>query len=226
MTTKKIRRVSAQEGYDRWSETYDQTPNPVVRMDGRHTIPLLAPRPRERILDVGCGTGRHFAAMLAASSHAFGLDFSAGMLRIARRRSPGVPLVVADLQRQFPVRGKSFDAVLCALVGEHLKDLHLTFREMYEVLRPGGRLVFSVYHPEMAAAGIEANFQQEGVEFRLGAHRHTEEDYVNALDTVGFAGIQTQTFRGDDELVSTLPKARKYLGFPILLVLQAQKEKP
>lgn len=220
---KAIRHVGPREGYDRWADTYDETPNPVVRMDDRHTLRILAPKPAERILDAGCGTGRHFGALLAAGSRPVGVDFAAGMLRVARQRFPQVPLAVADLQRPLPVKDRTADAVLCSLVGEHLGDLRTAFQGMYDVLRPGGRLLFSAYHPEMAAAGIEANFQENGVEFRLGAYRHTVRDYSAMLEAVGFVTIRAHEFSGDEELVAALPKASKYLGFPVLLVLQATK---
>ncbi len=223
MTDRKIYHVSAQEGYDRWSKTYDRTPNPVVAMDERHTARLLAASPAERILDAGCGTGRHFRPMLQAGSLPYGLDFSYGMLQIARHRFPHIPLALADLQRSWPIRDESFDTVLCALVGEHLGDLRAAFSQMHDVLKPGGRLLFSVYHPEMAAAGIEANFEADGAEFRLGAFQHTTQDYVDSLRASGFAHIQHHSFRGDDELVSAIPEARKYLGFPILLIIKAVK---
>ena len=95
---KKTRRVSAREGYDLWAETYDQTLNPVVAMDARHTFGVLAPAPGEQILDAGCGTGRHLRPMIRARSNPVGVDFSRGMLSIARRNYSGVPLVHADLQ--------------------------------------------------------------------------------------------------------------------------------
>jgi len=44
MSETKVERVGVREGYDLWSDTYEQTPNPVVRMDARHTLTLLAPR--------------------------------------------------------------------------------------------------------------------------------------------------------------------------------------
>ena len=52
---KRVRRVNAQEGYDLWARTYDETPNPVVAMDARYTLGVLAPEPGEQILDAGCG---------------------------------------------------------------------------------------------------------------------------------------------------------------------------
>ena len=223
MAGKKVRRVEAREGYDHWSETYDGTPNPVVAMDARHTLDLLGPKPAEQILDAGCGTGRNIERMVMAGSHPVGIDFSGGMLRVARRKTPDVPLARADLQKPLPLRADCFDAVLCALVGEHLDDLRAVFRELYGVLKPGGRLVFSVYHPEMAAAGIEANFERSGVEFRLGASLHKVDDYMNTIEDAGFKRLAHYEFFGDEALAGTIPVASKYLGFPLLLVIEAKK---
>ena len=220
---KRVQRVAAREGYDRWSETYDRTPNPVVSMDERCTLIALAPKTGERILDAGCGTGRHFVPLQRAGSKVFGIDFSLGMLRVAHRRHPQIPILMADMQQVLPFAASYFDAILCALVGEHLTRLPFIFSEMHRVLRPGGRLVFSVYHPEMAAAGIEANFREMDVEFRLGAYRHTFADYLNALKYAGFTDLRHHEWRGDKKLVSEIPQAKKYLDFPVLLILQGRK---
>src|SRR2546422_5846754 len=119
--TKEIKQVSARDGYDLWAETYDSTPNPVVAMDSRHTINLLAPAQGELILDAGCGTGRNFPQLLAAGSKVVGVDFSLGMLKTAQGNFPALPIVQADLECELPFKDSSFDAVLCALIGEHLQ---------------------------------------------------------------------------------------------------------
>jgi SAM-dependent methyltransferase len=80
MADRKIKRVTARDGYYLWSETYDATPNPVVAMDARHTLEFLAPSRAELILDAGCGTGRNLKHLLGAGSNPVGIDFSAGML--------------------------------------------------------------------------------------------------------------------------------------------------
>jgi SAM-dependent methyltransferase len=221
---KETRRLGTQEGYDLWAETYDETPNPVVAMDARYTLDVLSPRPDEHILDAGCGTGRQLGPLLRARSIPFGVDFSRGMLEIARRNYPQVPLALADLQRSLPFENECFDAVLCALIGEHLGELPLALREMYRVLRAGGRLVFSVYHPEMAAAGKEANFERSGVEYRLGAHRYAIDDYENLLEDAGFEDLARHEFPGDERLVRSVPSATKLLGFPVLFVFEARKK--
>ena len=222
MPAKKIKHVSARQGYDLWSETYDSTPNPVVAMDSRHTIKLLAPAGGELILDAGCGTGRNLKPLLLAGSTAVGIDFSHRMLQVARQRENSL-VALANLQANLPFFSRSFDAVLCALIGEHLSDLRVVFDEFYRILKPGGRLVFSVYHPEMSAAGIEANFERGGVEYRLGAIHYSVAEHLRLLQEARLEGIQVHEFSGDEELVESIPAAAKYLGFPILLVVTAEK---
>jgi SAM-dependent methyltransferase len=144
------------------------------------------------------------------------------MLRVARRRLPGVHLAAADLQRPLPLRPHRFDAALCALVGEHLADLPTVFAELRRVLLPGGRFVFSVYHPELAAAGAEANFEDAGTEYRLGAMRYTTGDYLTLLSDAGFRDLSYREFAGDDVLAAAIPNGARYLGRPMLLVLTAR----
>jgi SAM-dependent methyltransferase len=218
-----VERPGVREGYDQWSATYDATPNPLVALDRRVTLRALDPRAGEWILDAGCGTGVHLAALSRARSRAVGLDFSRGMLRIAQRAAPDAGLVQADLNREFPIRRAAFDVVLSALVSEHLRDLRRFFAEAFSVLRHGGRLVFSAFHPELAQAGIEANFEREGTEYRLGAERYSVADYLNRIWEAGFRELDWREYRGDERLVDEVPAARKYLGRPLLLLVQAER---
>ena len=192
-------------------------------MDARYTLDVLAPISGEQILDAGCGTGRHLGSLLRARSNTLGVDFSRGMLDIARRNYPEVPLALADLQRPLPFETGRFDAVLCALIGEHLNELPLALEEMHRVLRAEGRLIFSVYHPEMAAAGKEANFELSGIEYRLGAYRYSMADYASLLEDAGFEDLVRHEFLGDESLVNSAPSATRLLGFPVLLILEVRK---
>jgi SAM-dependent methyltransferase len=224
--SRRVERPGVRAGYDRWAETYDATPNPLVALDRRVTPAALAPRSGERVLDAGCGTGAHLAALAAARSRAVGLDFSRGMLRVARRKAPRAALAQADLNGELPVRRRAFDAVLSALVSEHLADLGRFFCEAFAVLRRGGRLVFSAFHPELARAGVEANFERDGTEYRLGAERYTVADYLDRITDAGFRHLDWREYAGDDRLVEEVPGAGKYLGRPLLLLVRAERSGP
>jgi SAM-dependent methyltransferase len=220
---RRIERPGVRAGYDRWAQSYDATPNPVVALDRRHTLRALAPRPGERVLDAGCGTGAHLAAVCGAGSRALGLDFSRGMLRVAQRAAPGARLVQADLGRDLPVRPGAFDALLSSLVSEHLKDLRRFFRGCFGALRRGGRLVFSAFHPEPALSGIEANFEQDGTEYRLGAERYTVADYLNHIADAGFVRLAWREVAADVELAHEIPGAARYIDRPLLLLVCAER---
>jgi malonyl-CoA O-methyltransferase len=218
-----VKHVGTQQGYNLWSEIYDATPNPVVSMDSRHTIKYLAPARGELILDAGCGTGRNLKQLIVTGSEPIGIDFSFGMLKVARHEIPDAKVAMANLEQPLPFRESSFDAVLCALIGEHLSELAGVLQEFWRILKRRGRLVFSVYHPAMSAAGIEANFEHSGIEYRLGAIHYSVSEHIRLFEDAGFNEIGVQEFHGDDQLIRSVPSASKYLDFPVLLILGAIK---
>jgi SAM-dependent methyltransferase len=145
------------------------------------------------------------------------------MLRVARRSVPGVPLAQVDLNCNLPIRHSRFDGFLCALVSEHLENLRTLFAEAFAVVRQGGRLVFSAFHPDVARAGVEANFEQKGVEYRLGAKPYTVDDYLNHIYDAGFRDLRWHDYRVDAALVDEIPWASKYLGRPLLFLVEAER---
>jgi SAM-dependent methyltransferase len=220
---KRVERPTVRDGYDRWAESYDTTPNPVVALDRRVTLGALDLRAGEVVLDAGCGTGAHLGALSAACRRAVGLDFSRGMLRVARRNAPRALLARADLNERLPVRGAAFDAVLSSLVSEHLTKLGRFFEESFAALRRGGRFVFSAFHPDPARGGVEANFDDDGTEYRLGAEPYTVDDYLNGIADAGFTDLQWHEYGPDDRLLDEIPGAAKYAGTPLLLLVTARR---
>jgi SAM-dependent methyltransferase len=99
-----------------------------------------------RLLDLACGTGRSFEPMLRRGYEVTACDVSPEMVRIARRRAPGVPIAVADM-RALPDWG-AFDLVTCLddavnyLADE--ADLDAAFAGVARALRPGGLFVFDL----------------------------------------------------------------------------------
>ena len=104
-----------------------------------------------RILDAGCGSGALSAALCDRGAVVTGIDASARMLALARRRlGDNVALHVADLSDRLPFADAAFDDVVASLVLHYLEDWGPTLAELRRVLRPGGRLIASVDHPFVA----------------------------------------------------------------------------
>ncbi|HSE03427.1 MAG TPA: class I SAM-dependent methyltransferase [Methylomirabilota bacterium] len=93
---------------------------------------------RGRVLDLGAGTGRNLP-LLPVDTRAVGLDPSWAALQRARRRAPGVPLVVGSAEA-LPFRDAVFDTVLSGLAFCSVPDAARGLRETRRVLRADGRL--------------------------------------------------------------------------------------
>lgn len=77
-----------------------------------------------------------------------GIDASAGILEVARRRlGDEADLRVADLRDPLPFPDAAFDDVIASLVLHYLEDWGPTLGEFRRVLVPGGRVIVSVDHP-------------------------------------------------------------------------------
>lgn len=175
------------DAYDRWSQNYDNQRNLTRDLDAALLPELAPPLSGRLVVEVGCGTGKNSQWLATQCARLIGVDFSAGMLQLARRRvpAPHFQLVQADVTAPWPLPAAFADVVLFNLVLEHVASLPPVFHEAARVLRPGGDLFVSEYHPARLAAGGGATIAGEGgVVF--GSYLNTEEDYLAALAAAGF----------------------------------------
>ncbi|RVT84009.1 class I SAM-dependent methyltransferase [Rhodobacteraceae bacterium CCMM004] len=106
-------------------------------------------------LDLCCGPGKVAAALLAAGADVTGVDFSPAMVAHARAAVPGARIVHGDAQA-LDLPDAAFDAVLSNLGICHVPDQPAALAECGRVLRPGGRLAFTVWvgPPDSAAFAL------------------------------------------------------------------------
>ncbi|QDT13963.1 class I SAM-dependent methyltransferase [Alienimonas californiensis] len=96
-----------------------------------------------RALDVGCGTGTLLERLTTtAATVAVGLDRSAEMLTVARRRLPGTPLARGDAAA-LPFADASFDAAATNSALHYADDPAGCVRELARVTKPGGTVVWT-----------------------------------------------------------------------------------
>jgi SAM-dependent methyltransferase len=110
----------------------------------------------QRVLDLGCGPGRHTAVLARRGARVVGLDLSRALLRAARES--GAEWLVRGDMRGLPFRDTAFDAVLNLFTsfGYFADDAEhgAVLREVARVLRRGGSFVLDFLNPPAVRAGL------------------------------------------------------------------------
>ncbi|HEX9889815.1 MAG TPA: methyltransferase domain-containing protein [Nitriliruptorales bacterium] len=135
----------------------------------------LGLRPGDRLLDVGCGDGRHLRALAGRGIGGFGIDISHGLLTAARDASgdgAATPRWVRADARRLPVARAAFDAAtsLCqGGFGTNPATDPDVLAGMVRAVRPGGRVAFTAFHALFAARHLVEGDAYDPVH---GVHHH------------------------------------------------------
>lgn len=226
--------ASALDAYESFAPIYDafNHQNNYEGWLGQALLPELEKHglKHNRVLDVGCGTGRAFAPLLRRGWQVRGCDLSPSMLERARQEGDGkVELDVADM-RELPIYGE-FELVLSLndsvnyLLGEH--DLQRALSRMRANLAGGGLVLFDVnsrcmYEGEGAWASgsrtvehggrrwtwhaigeVEPSIHEvriEGDDVETIVHRHRFRSQPEVREAIAASGLECRAALGMEEV--------------------------
>jgi trans-aconitate 2-methyltransferase len=180
---------------DTWDSALYDDRHSFVWKKSADLVEILDPKPGDRILDLGCGTG-HLTDRIAASGAAVtGIDASPSMIATARQNFPKLKFQVADA-RTFRF-DEPFDAVFSNAALHWVLDASAAAGSMARALRPEGRLVLEMGAKENIARirrATEAVLEESGFTARNPWFFPSLGEYASLLEAAGFEIETAQTF--------------------------------
>ena len=163
MTARDEAQARATATYNAAADFYDDAANSFWDRFGRRAVERLHLEPGARVLDVCCGSGASAipaALAVGATGHVLGIDLAERLLARARRKASarGLGNVEFRLGDMLDLRlpAARFDAVVCVFGIFFVPDMAAALRELWRLVRPGGRLAVTTWGPHFFEPGSTA----------------------------------------------------------------------
>ncbi|HVD00361.1 MAG TPA: methyltransferase domain-containing protein [Candidatus Dormibacteraeota bacterium] len=192
------------EFYDRVAPEYESWAGGLHGKVAAKLVEVASPSRGKAVLDVGCGTGlvTHLvAASVGARGSVVGIDLSARMLNLARRRSRKNTTFMAMAAERMVFREGSFDLITYGQSLPYLMDPFASLGEAARLLRPGGRVALSLHRRSLQTEAQDLFYRVLG---DLAARHHLRvpehspersaygerENLPRLLDELGFGDVR------------------------------------
>ena len=221
--------VGTREGYAGWVAQYDDEANALIALEEPVTLAMIGEAAGKDILDAGCGTGRYALRLAEAGGRVSAVDPSPEMLAAARRKAAERGLAARFLPGELsalPFPDACFDLAVCALVLCHVADIKGAVGELARVVRPGGQVVISDFHPFCLLVGWRTGFRAGETICFIENHQHLIEEYVEAVLASGLEVTELREAVVDESVIPVLSAedVERFRGWPVALVISATKK--
>jgi len=157
---------SAHSAYNLWANAYDaQSGNLMLAWDEEIFSLLLNDLNLQNkiIADVGCGTGRHWQKISnLRPKRLIGFDVSEGMLKMLKQKFPEADVHHLKDEHLNEVAYHSCDFIFSTLTIAHIENAETALREWEHILKPGGEMIITDYHPTALEKGGKRTFKYNG----------------------------------------------------------------
>lgn len=227
--------LDPERAYEIWSADYDrQTGNLMLDLDEKifsHLIENIDIRDKE-VADIGCGTGRHWQKIYSKNpSSLIGFDVSASMLEKLKNKFPFARTQKTTDNRLTSVADLSLDIIISTLTIAHIKNIEEAIASWSRVLKNGGDLVVTDFHPVLLANGGKRSFSHGGRSMSVKNYIHSIEKIRKAFYTAGFIVIREEEelvreeMRSYYEVKNALAVYERFKGIPVIYGLHLRKQR-
>jgi len=125
-------------------------------------VKLFKERGVKRVLDLGCGSGRHMVYLVKHDFEVYGIDISPQGIKIARewlkKEKLKANLKVGDVYKKLPYQNDFFDAIISTQALHHnkIENIRKLIKEIERILKPGG-LIFVTVRRALRVKGWKKN---------------------------------------------------------------------
>lgn len=153
----------AETAYDLWAASYDVQPgNLMLDLDEMLFAKMLKniSISYKKVADIGCGTGRHWNLLRQQNpSLLYGFDVSSQMLQRLKEKFPEAVTEKISGNKYSNIPADFFDVIISTLTIAHMKDVRATIAEWQRILKPGGDILLTDYHPDALEKGGKRTFE-------------------------------------------------------------------
>jgi ubiquinone/menaquinone biosynthesis C-methylase UbiE len=165
--------------YDLWAADYDSQPdNLMLAWDEEIFSGLINKMDLKNkiIADIGCGTGRHWKKIFSREPQKLiGFDVSEGMLKMLQQKFPDAETYHLKNDELNQLKNESCDIIFSTLTIAHIENAEKVLHEWNRILKPGGEIITTDYHPTALAKGGKRTFSHDGKTIAV-------KNYVHRID--------------------------------------------
>jgi ubiquinone/menaquinone biosynthesis C-methylase UbiE len=223
----------AREAYDLWADNYDDQPDNLMFYLDQGVFAELMGNVNVKgkvVADIGCGTGRHWPALF--QNHPAGLtgyDVSDGMLKRLKLKFPDADTIQITGNFLEDIADDTYDLIISTLTVAHIENLEEALLEWCRVLKPGGDIIITDFHPTALAAGGKRTFQYQNIHIPIVNFVHSTDQIKDFFRNNGFLIANQAEKIIDDNVMhyyirqDAMHVYRKFRGLPMIYGLHLKK---
>jgi ubiquinone/menaquinone biosynthesis C-methylase UbiE len=220
--------------YDIWSDSYDCQPgNLMLDLDELIFSELMKDIDirNKNVADIGCGTGRHWQKLYEKTPASLtGFDVSQGMLHQLMRKFPSAITHLTTDNLLNSINDSQIDFLISTLTIAHIKNIEEAIASWSRVLKNGGDLIITDFHPAMLKKGGKRSFKYEHGSLSVINYTHPLEKVKKILLRHGLQVIRhverivDEKVRPYYEAQDALPVYGRFQDTPIIYGLHLKKQ--